>query len=78
MENEEDMNIELLQEQLKWVKEQDHILKEIELKLYKMKEIAEYAADNKLNSTEINKLNNQIAQLKIEVEMYERQLDSFH
>ncbi|MDN3361227.1 MULTISPECIES: hypothetical protein [Priestia] len=41
-----------LEQQLEWCKEQDRILEEIEMKLYEMKIIAEYAFNHELTSLE--------------------------
>lgn len=64
------------QEQLRWAKEQDEILEQIELKLYEMRDIAQYAAENDLSPTELNNLNNQLKELKIEIQSLERQRNS--
>lgn len=55
-------------------KEQDHTLEEIETTLYEMKKIAEYASENKLNSFEKKKLNDEMNLLKEEVDSLEKQL----
>ena len=44
MNNEKKERKQFLEQQLEWCKEQDHILEEIEMKLYKMKEIAQYTS----------------------------------
>lgn len=67
---------QFLEEQLEWCKEQDHILKQIEMKLYEMKDIAQYAYDHELSAIEVERLNNQINQLKEEVHSLEAQLKS--
>lgn len=64
---------QFLEEQLKWCKERDKILEQIELKLYEMKDIAEYARDHKVSDLELEMLNHQINQLKVEVELLEQQ-----
>lgn len=64
---------QFLEEQLKWCKERDFILEQIELKLYEMKDIAEYARDHEVSELELEMLNHQINQLKIEVELLEQQ-----
>ncbi|MFJ8266894.1 hypothetical protein [Peribacillus asahii] len=65
-----------LEEQLEWCRKQDGILEEIEEKLHEMKELAEYARDHELTSLEIDKLNNQLNDLKREVHSLEQQLYS--
>lgn len=72
--NKEDLNLELLEQQLQSLKEQDHILEKIETTLYKMREIAEYAAANKLDPNETQKLQDKMDQLKAEVDSLETQL----
>ncbi|PID14417.1 hypothetical protein CSV63_12890 [Sporosarcina sp. P34] len=52
--------IERLKEQLEQVKQQDRILEEIEKRLYKMKEIAEYASKYRLSGEEVGELDKQI------------------
>lgn len=47
-----------LEQQLEWCKEQDYILEEIEMKLYEMKRIAEYACNHELTPHSTNQLNN--------------------
>lgn len=56
--------IERLKEQLEQVKQQDRILEEIEKRLYKMKEIAEYASKYQLNREEVEELEKQIGEHK--------------
>jgi len=46
-----------LENQLRWCKERDNILQEIEIRLYEMKSIAEYAAEQAISSEEIDRLN---------------------
>jgi len=65
-----------LEKQLEWCKKQDLILQEIELKLYEMKEIAEYARDFEKNAKELKTLNIRINELKKEVHALESQLSS--
>ena len=58
--------------QLEIVKRQDKLLAEIETRLLRMKEIAEYAAENQLSIVETNELNDQIEeQLKVIDELKE-------
>lgn len=63
-----------LEQQLKWCKERDHVLMQIELKLYEMKDIAQHARDNALSSIEVERLNEEMNQLKDEVHSLEAQL----
>lgn len=65
-----------LQEQFEWCKERDAILEEIEIKLHKMKKIAQYALEHELTAIEIEQLNGQLNELKREVILLERQLHS--
>ncbi|WDL88494.1 hypothetical protein IUJ58_06340 [Priestia aryabhattai] len=65
-----------LEQQLKWCKEQDRILEDIEMKLYEMKRIAEYAFNHELTSLETKQLNRQIKELESEVHFLEKQLHS--
>lgn len=66
--------IEFLEQQLKWIKEQDRILAKIEVKLIQMKKIAIYATEHDLSDFEINELNKVINELRQEVIMLEKQL----
>ncbi|MBU8752298.1 hypothetical protein [Priestia megaterium] len=65
-----------LEQQLEWCKEQDYILEEIEMKLYEMKRIAEYAFSHELIPLEIHQMNDQLKELKSEVRLLEKQLFS--
>ncbi len=65
-----------LEQQLQWSREQARILDEIDVRLHKMKEIAEYALEHELTSVEIDKLNSQLNELKCEVHSLEKQLQS--
>lgn len=65
-----------LEDQLQWSKEQNRILDAIDVKLHEMKEIAKYALEEKLSTQEINKSNDQLNQLKNEVNFLEKQLQS--
>lgn len=67
---------QFLEQQLKWCKEQDHILEQIETKLHEMKEIAQYTLDHELSIIKIEHLNDPINQLKNEVHSLEAQLTS--
>ena len=60
--------IERLKEQLEQVKQQDRILEEIEKRLYKMKEIAEYASRFRLSREEARELEGQIEEHRTVVE----------
>ena len=63
-----------LEEQLEWCKKQNTILEKIEMKLYEMKQIAEYVLKHKLTSVEVEELNDQLKELKSEVHFLEKQL----
>jgi len=63
-----------LEDQLRWCKERNYILEEIEIRLYEMKSIVEYAAKQELSSAEIESLNGQLNELKNEVFVLEKQL----
>lgn len=65
-----------LEEQIEWCKKQNAILQEIEEKLYKMKELAEYSCNNEITPSETEKLNNQLNTLKQEVHSLEQILQS--
>lgn len=67
---------EFLVQQLQWCEEQNCILEEMDVKLHKMKRIAEYSLENELTSVEIDKLNDQLNELKSEVHYLEKQLHS--
>ena len=62
--------------QLEWCKEQDRIFVVIDRKLHEMKEIAEYSLEHELTAIEIDRLNNQLSELKSEVDSLEKQLNS--
>lgn len=66
--------MKFLAEQIQWCKEQDDILEKIETALYEMKGIAVYAAENKLKSFEMRKLEAEMDQLKEEVASLEKLL----
>lgn len=70
----QNISLKYLGEKFQWCKEQDDILEKIETVLYEIKEIAEYAAENKLNPVEIQKLNDEIDRLKKEITSLEKQL----
>lgn len=63
-----------LEEQLEWSKEQVRILDEIDMRLHEMKRIAEYAVDHELSAIEKIRFNNQLKDLKDEVDSLEKQL----
>ncbi|MBY0029947.1 hypothetical protein H7K20_22965 [Priestia aryabhattai] len=65
-----------LEQQLEWCKEQDRILEDIEMKLYEMKRIAEYAFNHELTPLEIDQLNVQLKDLESDVYFLEKQLGS--
>jgi len=64
------------EEQFHWCRERDSILEKMEVKLYEMKHIAEYAYihGQELTLIEINRLNDQLNELKSEVSSLENQL----
>lgn len=74
LKKEQSVSQKFLEQQLQQCKEQDRILEMIEKTLYKMKEIAEYAAANKLNPIETKELQDEIDRLKEEVALLEQQL----
>ncbi len=53
-------DLELAKKQLEMYKQQNHLLREIEIILYEMKEIAEYAAEHELSAVETARLNDEI------------------
>lgn len=65
-----------LEEQIDWCKSQDAILEKIENKLYKMKELAEYAYHYHLTLTEVDLFNAKLNILKQEVHSLEQLLHS--
>ena len=76
MDKEEQERKQFLEQQLEWCRQQDDLLKEMEMKLHKMKRIAQYAQDHVLTPIEREQLNSQLKQLKVEVHLLERQLHS--
>lgn len=56
-----------LEDRLRWCKERDYILQEIEIRLYEMKSIAEFADGQDLSSVEIGRLDGRLDELKNEV-----------
>lgn len=58
-ENSED-ELELLKQQLEWVKQQDRVLAEIERRLHEMKRIAQYAVEHRLSLGEREQMNQQV------------------
>lgn len=75
MTNKQQVYKRFLEEQLQWFSERDSILEEIEVKLYEMKKIAEYAREEELTSYEIERLNFQLNELKSEIQLLEKQLN---
>lgn len=63
-----------LEEQLQWCKEQDNMLRELDMKLHEMKEIAISVIVNNLSPTEYEALNERFNKLKIQVNALEQQL----
>lgn len=76
MEKNKQEHKKFLEQQLEWCKEQDRILEEIEMKLYEMKKVAEYAFNHELTSLETDQLNGRLKELKSEVLFLEKQLHS--
>ena len=76
MDKDEQNRKKFLKEQVDWCKKQDAILEEIEMRLYKMKEIAQYVVEHELTSVEIDGLNEKLYELKREVQFLEKQLYS--
>ncbi|MHC8970678.1 hypothetical protein [Priestia aryabhattai] len=76
MEKDEQEHKKFLEQQLEACKEQDRILEEIEMKLYEMKKIAEYAFNHELTSLEIDQLNGQLKGLESDIHFLEKQLHS--
>jgi len=66
--------LEELEKQLAWTREQSKILDEIDVRLYKMKEMAEFARGKVLTIVESNELNNKIRYIQTEVELLEASL----
>ncbi|MEW9502253.1 hypothetical protein [Jeotgalibacillus marinus] len=58
-----------LERQLTWSKEQLRILDEIDVRLGKMRVIAQYAVDNEVSSPENERLNEQMVMLQEEVNL---------
>ncbi|WP_366160977.1 hypothetical protein ABXS71_19630 [Bacillus infantis] len=65
-----------LEEQLEWCRKEDRILETIEVKLHKMKELAEFACFYELTAIETDMLNGQLDELRKEVQYLEQQLYS--
>ncbi|WP_138419475.1 hypothetical protein [Aquibacillus sediminis] len=76
MDNNQRDTRKFLEEQLQWVIEQDNILKKIEINLYEMRSLAEYARDHELSSKEYNRLNYQINELKNKVVVLQQQRET--
>ena len=69
MNKEEQEHKQFLEQQLEWCKKQDRILEEIEVKLFEMKKIAQFALEHELSEIEIEGLNTQLIDLKNEVHL---------
>lgn len=67
---------QFLEQQLEWCNKQDRLLKEIEIKLLEMKEIAQYSLNHELTKIELAQLNAQFNELKVEVQSLEKQLNT--
>ena len=76
MNKQEQENKKFLEQQLEWCKKQDRILEEIEMKLSEMKKITQYTLDHELTEIEIEQLNDQLNELKSEVHLLEKQLQT--
>ena len=76
MDKQEQEHKKFLEQQLEWCKKQDRILEEIEMKLYEMKKITQYTLDHELTEIEIEQLNVQLNELKSEVHLLEKQLQT--
>ncbi|WP_428909635.1 hypothetical protein [Niallia sp. Krafla_26] len=76
MDKDDQEHKKFLEEQLEWCEKQDSILEEIDIRLNKMKRIAEYARDHELTSKEVDKLNDKLNELKNEIHSLEKQLHS--
>ncbi|ARK22461.1 hypothetical protein [Sporosarcina ureae] len=68
--------LDQLKRQLEQVKQQDRILEEIEKRLYKMKEIAEYASKYRLSGEETRELEKQIEAHEVAIESLKNYLSS--
>ncbi|MGG0464492.1 hypothetical protein [Priestia megaterium] len=76
MEKDEHKHKRFLEQQLEWCKKQDRILEGIEMKLYKMKKVAEYAFNHELTLLQTDQLNGQLKELESDVHFLEKQLHS--
>ncbi|WP_231889857.1 hypothetical protein [Oceanobacillus sp. Castelsardo] len=65
-----------LEEQIEWCKQQDLILEKIEMRLREMRRLAEYSIKHNLTSIEIEQLNNQLNDLKDEVHVLQKKLQT--
>ncbi|PIC98530.1 hypothetical protein [Sporosarcina sp. P29] len=72
MDNSEELD--QLKQQLEQVKQQDRILEEIEKRLYKIKENAEYASKYWLGREETRELERQIEEHKVAIESLQNYL----
>ena len=76
MEKDEQEYKKFLEDQLEWSKEQARILDKIDRRLREMKTIAEYARDLDLSLSEREKLNREFDQLKEEIQLLEKKMQS--
>ncbi|MGG2089712.1 hypothetical protein ABFY59_22300 [Priestia aryabhattai] len=76
MEKDEHKHKRFLEQQLEWCKKQDRILVGFEMKLYKMKKVAEYAFNHELTSLQTDQLNGQLKELESDVHFLEKKLHS--
>lgn len=63
-----------LEEQVRWCRQQDEVLQEMECKLEEMRTIAKYALEHKLSPIEIDEMNRQLYGLRQEVNVLSSQL----
>lgn len=70
-------NQDYLRQQLEWVKYRAEALDEIEVKLWEMKELAEFAKDNQLTPEEALKINAKLQELRKEVTKLDEQTRVF-
>ncbi|GAA0498875.1 hypothetical protein GCM10008986_27500 [Salinibacillus aidingensis] len=76
MDNNHQEHKNFLEIQLQWCKEQDNLLEQMEIKLYEMRKIAEYAIEHDLTTIESIRLNAKMDILKSEVLDLQQQLYS--
>lgn len=74
MEHSQKELLAFLEEQVRWCRQQDAILQEMECKLEEMRTIAEYALEHKLSPIEIDEMNRQLHGLQQDVNELSSQL----